>query len=111
MCERDSLLSDLHDTGRRRLKLSVNIKEIALQSFEDNLNITAQAVEIPFLCQQCNMSLEIPVDNEMNLVARIVAAVVIVRNMPDVFENVRWPMQRCCESSVRVNCRNFEHLL
>ncbi|GFT89681.1 uncharacterized protein TNCV_3137681 [Trichonephila clavipes] len=47
---------------------------------------------------------ETPVDNEM-------VTSVIVRDMPGVFENVRWSMQHCRESCVRVNDRNFEHLL
>ncbi|GFV74504.1 hypothetical protein TNCV_5129461 [Trichonephila clavipes] len=32
------LRSNMHDTGRRRLTRTINIKEIVLQSFEDNSN-------------------------------------------------------------------------
>ena len=52
-----------------------------------------------------------PIDSEMDLDARIVATSGTVREMPGIFENVRQSMQRCCEACVRVNGRNFEHLL
>lgn len=49
---------------------------------------------------------ETPVNSEMELVAWIVAAAGIVRDMPGVFENVQRSMQRHCEFCVRVN---FNH--
>ncbi|KAF8784336.1 hypothetical protein HNY73_010026 [Argiope bruennichi] len=52
-----------------------------------------------------------PVDSEMDLVARIETTAGISRDMPDIFENVRWSIQRRSESCVRVSSSNFKHLL
>ncbi|GFY59898.1 hypothetical protein TNIN_164721 [Trichonephila inaurata madagascariensis] len=52
LCERGSLLSNMHDMGERRLKLCLPTSK--KKSFEDNLNTTTQADEVPLLCQQCS---------------------------------------------------------
>ncbi|GFQ91814.1 hypothetical protein TNCT_698321 [Trichonephila clavata] len=42
--EHGSLSSNMHDTGRRRLTWTVNIKEQLLQSFKGNPNTTRRAI-------------------------------------------------------------------
>lgn len=54
---------------------------------------------------------ETPVDTDMELIARIVAACNVIRNMPGVFQQVRQNLIRRCQACNEIGGRHFEHLL
>ncbi|GFQ72334.1 hypothetical protein TNCT_509011 [Trichonephila clavata] len=54
LCEQDSPCNNMHDTRRRRLTWTVNVKERVLQSFEDNPNTSTLVIAQQLgVCQSC----------------------------------------------------------
>ena len=54
---------------------------------------------------------EIPVETDMELVARIVAACDIIQIIPGIFVRVRQNLVRRCHACIEVGGRQFEELL
>ena len=54
---------------------------------------------------------ETPVETDLELVARIVAACDIIRNIPVIFVRVRQNLVRRCHACIEVGGRQFEQLL
>jgi len=52
-----------------------------------------------------------PVIDEQDLIARIAAAALLIKEKPDVFDNVREAMTRRCNACIQANAGNFEHIL
>ena len=58
-----------------------------------------------------NLVYETPVDSEIELVGRIVAAAEEIAEIPDVFQSVRQSLHERCVKCTEVNGGNFEQLL
>lgn len=52
-----------------------------------------------------------PVESEEDLIARILAAALIIQETPDIFANIRESMRKRCDACVQVNGAQFEQLL
>ncbi|PSN32148.1 hypothetical protein C0J52_23854, partial [Blattella germanica] len=54
---------------------------------------------------------ETPVETDMELIARVVAACDVIRNTPGIFVRVRQNLVRRCQACIEVGGRPFEQLL